>query len=209
MRFSLIPREEKFFDLFDEAAGIMTRASAKFLTMVTEFDDLTAHSNELKHLETACDDVVERIILALDRSFITPFDREDIHSLASLLDDVMDAIEETAYRFCRFRVDRPTPAAIRMAQIVQQCCGHLQQAISLLRDLGNADAIQGHLRNLSRLENEADTVYRDSDSALFADGSKDILALIKWRELYGWLETTVDACKEVAHVVSEIVIKGS
>jgi uncharacterized protein Yka (UPF0111/DUF47 family) len=209
MGFSLIPREMKFFDRFDEATAVLCRASGKLVELVTVFDRLDERGADLKSEETACDEIVARTLKDLDRSFITPFDREDIHSLASLLDDVMDAIEETAYRFCRFRVDRPTPAAVRLAQIVQQCCGHLQQAISLLRDLGNADAIQGHLRNLSRLENEADTVYRDSDSALFADGSKDILALIKWRELYGWLETTVDACKEVAHVVSEIVIKGS
>ena len=204
----LMPREEKFFDLFDEVAAILSRAAEKFVALVTNFDRLAERSYELRQEEHACDDVVGRIIKALDRSFITPFDREDIHSLAGLLDDVMDAMEETAYRFCRFRVDRPTAAAVRMAEIIRQCCGHLQQAIALLRDLGNTDKIQGHLRDISRLENEADTVYRDSDSALFAN-PPDILMLIKWRELYSWLEETVDACKDTALVISEIIIKGS
>jgi uncharacterized protein Yka (UPF0111/DUF47 family) len=209
MGFSLIPREMKFFDRFDEATAVLCRASGKLVELVTVFDHLDERGADLKGEETRCDEIVERTLVDLDRSFITPFDREDIHSLAKLLDDVMDAIEETAYRFCRFRVDRPTPAAIRMAQLAQQCCGHFQQAIALLRDLGNSETIQGHLRNISQLENEADTVYRDSDSALFATGAGDLLGLIKWRELYGWLETTVDSCKGVANVVSEIVIKGS
>src|SRR5438132_88407 len=115
MRFSLIPREEKFFDMFDEAAAVMTRASGKFLSLVTEFNDLTARSNELKHLETTCDQVVEKIVQALDRSFITPFDREDIHALATSIDDVLDNMEETAYRLAVFRIDRPTEPAVAMA----------------------------------------------------------------------------------------------
>src|SRR5437762_13991532 len=96
MRFSLIPREMKFFDMFDEAAAIISRAAGKFLDMVTEFDRLIARSNDLKLEEHACDEVVGRIISSLDQSFITPFDREDIHTLAASLDDILDNMEETA-----------------------------------------------------------------------------------------------------------------
>jgi predicted phosphate transport protein (TIGR00153 family) len=208
MRFSLIPREEKFFDLFEEAAGVMTRASAKFLSLVTEFNDLTARSNELKLLETACDEIVERIIQALDRSFITPFDREDIHALATSLDDVLDNMEETAHRFAVFRIDKPTPTAVQMARIIQECTLHLEYAVNHIRGMRNTEGVQSHLKEIGRLENEADTLYRDSDSALFAN-PPDILMLIKWRELYSWLEETVDACKDTALVISEIIIKGS
>lgn len=208
MRFSLIPREMKFFDWLDEAASILTRASNRFLDLVTQWDRLTERNNELRQEEHACDEVVEQIIKALDRSFITPFDREDIHTLAVLLDDVMDNMEESANRFVVFRIDRPTPAAIQMAQIIKECCIHLEQAIRLSRNLKNADEIQIHLREVGRLENEADRVYRDTDSSLFAD-PPDILLLIKLRELYSWMEETVDACKDVAQVISEIVIKGS
>src|SRR5437763_7986863 len=141
MRFSLIPREEKFFDMFDEAAGVMTRASAKFLTLVTEFSDLTARSNELKHLETDCDQIVERIIQALDRSFITPFDREDIHALATSLDDVLDNMEEAAHRFVVFK-ERPTPAAIELTRIARDCCKHLEQAVRACRSLRHPETIQ-------------------------------------------------------------------
>ena len=208
MRFSLIPREAKFFDMFDEATAILTRASNKFLAMVTEFNNLPERSKELKQEEHAGDDIVEKIIKALDNSFITPFDREDIHSLATLLDDVLDKMEETSHRFMVFRVEQPTEACVAMARIIHECCTHIEQAVRLCRNLKNIDAIQHHLLEIGRLENEADKIYRESESALFAK-PPEILLLIKWRELYGWLEETVDACKDVAHVLSEIVIKGS
>ncbi len=208
MRFHLIPREEKFFDMFDEATQVMTRAAAKFVSLVTEYNELGARSTEIHHLEVQCDEIVEKIIEALDRSFITPFDREDIHSLATSLDDVLDNMEETAHRFAVFRIDRPTPQAIRMARIVQECALHLEYALRQIRDMRNSESIQNRIKEISVLENEADQIYRDTDSALFAD-PPDILLLIKLRELYSWLEATVDACKNTALVISEIVVKGS
>src|SRR5438876_8777807 len=146
MRFTFLPREEKFFDLFDEAAIIISRASGKFLDMVSTFDRLAARSNELKLEEHACDEAVGRIIKALDRSFITPFDREDIHTLAAKLDDIMDNMEETANRFVVFRIQQPTSEAVVLARIIQDCCGHLAKAIHLLRSLKNGEEIQKHVR---------------------------------------------------------------
>src|SRR5207244_51457 len=154
MRFSLIPREMKFYDMFDEAAVILTRAAGKFMGMVTEFNHLPERSQELKQEEHAEDEVVGRIIKALDRSFITPFDREDIHTLATRLDDVLDNMEETAHRFVVFRIERPTPAAVAMARIIHECCGLIEKAIRSCRTLKNAEEIQGHLREITRLENE-------------------------------------------------------
>lgn len=208
MRFNLIPRELKFFDMFDETTAVITRAADKFLALVTDFDHLPERARELKQEEHAADHLVGRIIQALDKSFITPFDREDIHTLAGLLDDVLDNMEETAYRFAAFRIDRPTPTTVALARIIQECCVHIEQAIRLCRTMKEVPAIQEHVQAITRLENEADRLYRDSETALFAD-PPEILMLIKWRELYGWLEETVDACKSVAQVISEIVIKGS
>ena len=208
MAFSLIPRETKFFDLFDETAALLTRAADKFLDMVTRFDRLPERSQELRREEHACDEVVGRIIQALDRTFITPFDREDIHALATALDDVMDNLEETAHRFVTFRIDKPTPAAEAMAKIIHESCKRVTEALGLCRNMKDVAGIQARLREIHRLENEADRIYRESDGALFAD-PPDILLLIKWRELYGWLEDTVDACKDLATTISEVVIKGS
>jgi uncharacterized protein Yka (UPF0111/DUF47 family) len=210
MFFSLIPREAKFFDMFDEAAASVSRAGGKFLEMVTAFDRLEERKQDLKHEENFCDEIIGRIIQALDLSFITPFDREDIHALATSLDDVMDNMEETAHRLVSFRITRPTPEAVTLARIIKECCDHLEHAVRACRTLKRPEEIQAHLRKISYLENDADKLYRDTDGALFANGPpKDILDLIKWRELYSWLEETVDACKDVSLVISEIVIKAS
>jgi uncharacterized protein Yka (UPF0111/DUF47 family) len=208
VRFSFMPREVKFFDMFDEVAALLTQASKRFLEMVTAFDRLPERAADLRKDERACDAVVERIIKSLDQSFITPFDREDIHSLATRLDDVMDNMEETSHRFDVFRIDRPPAAAVQMARIIHECCVHLEQAVQLCRTMREVEAIQTHIREVTRLENEADRIYRESDAGLFAD-PPDILLLIKLRELYGWLEETVDACKDVSLIISEILIKGS
>lgn len=210
MGFSLIPREEKFFDMFDEASAILNRAAERFLALVTKFDRLAERSQELKQDEHACDKVVEHIITSLDRTFITPMDREDIHKLATSLDDILDNMEETAHRLQVFRISKPTPEAIELARIIYECCTHLEKAVRLCRGLRRPDEINLHLKEIGRLENEADRLYRKVDAELFAqNGGIEILTLIKWRELYAWLEDTVDACKDTAHVISEIVIKGS
>jgi len=208
MRFSLVPREMKFFDLFDETVAILSRAAGKFVALVTEFDRLAERGQELKQEEHACDEIVRRIITALDRTFITPFDREDIHALATSLDDIMDNMEETAYRVVEFRIDKPTPEAVTLARIIQQCCTHIEQSVRLCRNLKNVETIQGHLQEITRLENDGDNIYRDSDSALFAN-PPDLLQFIKLRELYAWLEETVDACKDAALVITTIIVKGA
>jgi predicted phosphate transport protein (TIGR00153 family) len=208
--FSLIPREQRFYDLFDETTAHLTQAAQKFRDMVSSFDNLATRSQEMKAEEEACDKLVGSIIEALDKTFITPMDREDIHKLATSLDDILDNMEETAHRLQVFRIQKPTPEAIEMARIIYECCTHLEQAIRLCRGLRKPDEIQTHLKEVGRLENEADRLYRKTDAELFSqNGTIDILTLIKWRELYAWLEDTVDACKDTAHVISEIVIKGS
>ena len=208
MRFRLIPREEKFFDLFDEFMAILQRAAEKFLDMVLLFDRIHERGEALREEEHLGDEVVEKIIQALDRTFITPFDREDIHSLATLLDDVLDNMEETAHRLEAFHISRPTEPAVAMARIIKDCCVHLAEAVRLCRTMKKIEDIQGHLKEIGRLENEADRIYRETETALFAH-PPELLELIKWRELHSWLEETVDACKDVAMIISEIVIKGS
>ena len=158
MRFSLIPREMKFFDMFDEAAAILTRAA----------DAVPRHGHPVRpprraepqalhREEHACDEVVGQIIQALDRSFITPFDREDIHTLATALDDVLDNMEETAHRFVVFRIERPTPAGVALARIIQRLLrATWSRPSGSAATMKDVEGIQGHLREISRLENEAD-----------------------------------------------------
>jgi predicted phosphate transport protein (TIGR00153 family) len=209
MRFSFLPRETRFFDMFEEVAATIQRAAVQFLDMITVYDNLVARAEDIKKEEETCDIQIEKIIKALDRTFITPFDREDIHTLATKLDDILDHMEETAHRFQVFRLEKPTAAAVDLARIIMDCTTHLQHAIHSCRNLQKPEEIHARVLDIARLENEADMLYRKVDAALFENGTTDILGLIKWRELYAWLEETVDACKDVAQIISEIVIKGS
>jgi predicted phosphate transport protein (TIGR00153 family) len=178
--------------------------------MLTVFDNLPARGLELKEVEEKGDSQVENILVALDQTFITPFDREDIHKLATTLDDILDNLEETAHRFEVFNIGRPTRAAIQLAAIIKDACQNLAEAIHQLRFMKDPSEIQKRIVKITQLENEADRLYREVDAALFDNADpNDLLTLIKWRELYAWLEDTVDACKECVHVISQIVIKGS
>ena len=133
-----------------------------------------------------------------------------------------------SHRLEVFRIEKPTPEAIELTRIIRECCIRVEAALKLLRDMRNSEQIHKLVKEIGQLENDADKLYRKADAALFANlvtsnnkvdqatgvvehpiTTLDILTLIKWRELYGWLEETVDACKEVANVISEIVIKGT
>lgn len=209
MRFSWIPREQKFFDMFDETTDIIVKAAQVFADLVDNFDHCDRRIRDLSALESQCDTHVEMILKALGRTFITPFDREDIHALATSLDDVLDDMEEAAYRLTAFRIDKPTPEALKMALIVQEACRHLQKAVQLCRGNLASEELAIQLREISRLENEADAVFRDAEADLFANPPADFATFIKWKEIYEWLESTVDRCRDVAHVINEIVVKGS
>lgn len=208
MRLSWIPREHKFFDMFDETAAIVVKAAEAFTALVEHYDHRERRVNELRELEHKCDMSVEKILTALGRTFITPLDREDIHSLATSLDDVLDNMEESAFRLTAFRLDKPTPEALKMALIIHQACSHVQRAVQLCRGNLGSDELSTELREISRLENEADDVFRNVEADLFAN-PPEIMTFIKQRELYAWLENTVDSCRDVSHVINEIVVKGS
>jgi uncharacterized protein len=208
MRFSLIPREQKFFDQFDDVTKIIVQAAQTFAELVDHFDHRERRMNEIRELEHKCDVAVAKILTSLGRTFITPFDREDIHTLATSLDDVLDNLEEAAFRLTAFGIEKPTPEAVKMALIIQESCNHVQRAVHMCRKNIGSEKMAAELREISRLENMADEVYRNVEADLFAN-PPEIMTFIKQREVYGWLENTVDACRDVAHVINEIVVKAS
>ena len=208
MRISWIPREQKFFDMFDETAALVVKGANVLTDLVEHFDNPERRIAELRELEHRCDRSVERILNALGRTFITPLDREDIHALAKNLDTVLDNIDDAAFRLTAFGMLQPPPEALKLAVLIQQSCSHVEQAIRLCRGNLAAEAISDELRAISRLRNEADQVYRNVEVALFAN-PPDIMTVIKQRELYARLERAVDACCDVAHIINEIAVKGS
>lgn len=207
MRFSLIPREERFYDLFEDIAGMLVEGADTLAALFEDYASADRYAADLKALEHRCDEAVANILLVLQRTFITPMDREDINALATSLDTVLDNIEGTAYRAVAFRIVTPTREARRMAAIIRESVSAVQKAIGLCRKQLASDIMQKTLRDVARLENDADDVYRGTVAQLFAE-PPDFVELIKWLELYQWLENTADSARTVAHVVTGIVAKG-
>ena len=208
MRLGWFPRDQKFYDMFEEVVGLIAQAAQGFVELVEHFDHRERRVGKLRQLEHNCDRAAGRILEALGRAFVTPLDREDIHALATSLDDVLDNMEEAAHRLNAFQIDRPTPEALKMALLIHQAVGYLQRAVQLCRgQLSSAEMAQA-LREITRLENEADAVFRNAEADLFAH-PPDMLSLVKWKDLYEWLEATMDACRHVAHIIHNIVVKGT
>jgi predicted phosphate transport protein (TIGR00153 family) len=203
VRLRLIPREERFFDLFVEDAANVLGAARLLEAMLRTYDDVDARAAEIREAEHRGDEISHDIGHRLEATFVTPFDREDIHALISALDDVLDFIEEVADTFVLYRIDAPTAVAVQQASIVVRQCEQIHEALSHLRSF---NGIEQYWIEVHRLENEGDQLARAAIAGLFADGG-DPLEVIKWKDLYSHLEETIDTCEDVANIIERIVVK--
>lgn len=207
MAFRLIPREESFFDLFEQSSQVLLKAAGHLVEAMEHFETLGENAKRLERLEHDGDQITHDLVARLNRSFITPIDREDIHQLASALDDVLDLVEATTERFILYRITSVFPAARQMAQVIQQQVEEIHRVIPKLRDMRHERIIE-HCIEINRLENAGDRLLRDSLAGLF-DGGTDPLSVIKWRDIYTLLESATDKCEDVANVIESIVLKNS
>jgi hypothetical protein len=200
----LIPRDEKFFELFIKDGEIIVQAARRLEDMVAVYDRLDERVTEIQTLEKEGDRVDEEIAQRLERSFITPFDREDIHELMVHLDDVLDGIQASAETFLIYGVDEPTDDARQMVGIL---VGQAAQLLEALRKLEKGKkTIGGHLAMVHDLEHQADGLSRAAIGRLFKKGN-DPLEVIKLRGLYLSLEETIDAAEDAAEVMERILAK--
>ena len=204
MRFRLLPREEEFFDLFVEVASRAEQAAALLHQLFTEKPERAAYLVEaIKKLENEADQVTHEVVNRLDRTFITPIDREDIHLLASDLDDVVDRIDGTARRTQIFRLGKAPEGIPELCDVIRKITSEISQAVKKLR--GKEDVMR-HCVEAKRLEEEGDALYHRMLGRLF-DVEKDPIAIIKWKEIYDNLETTIDEAEDVANDLESIVLK--
>jgi len=202
--FSLFPKEEDFFALFRKQAAIVRQGCDQLYEMVKAFDNLEERAADLKKIEHDGDIVTHDIFERLNRTFITPIEREDIHDLASGLDNVLDSAEAVGSRLVLFHIERATPEALKLANILRQCGLQLEQAVDNLKVFKN---LKGFTIELNRLENEADNISREAVAELFS-GRHETLDVLRWKEIYGRLEAATDQCEDVANVIESIVIKS-
>jgi predicted phosphate transport protein (TIGR00153 family) len=204
--FGLIPKDEKFLVMFKEMAENTIEGALELKDMLDNFVDPVASQRRIKELEHKGDSLTHEIIKKLNKSFITPFDREDIYSLASKLDDVMDLIDASAQRFVMYNVEKPTPEAQQLAFIILKGCQTIAKAVSLLG--GKLEHLNEYCVEVNALENEADRVCREAISRLF-DEEKDPIQLIKWKEIYETLEKATDKCEDAANILESVVVKNA
>mgnify|MGYP003296496872 CR=1 FL=1 len=204
----LLPRDEKFFDLFTSVASLSVDAARLELDLLRA-DPIGRHAivDAIKRLEHQADEITHELVTRLDRVFITPLDREDIHLLASRLDDVVDFIDGGARRVEMYHAGEAPPGAILLAEVVVRATQALLVAVQSLEKNKNRTVLDA-CEQVKRLEEEGDSIYHEWVAKLF-DGAPDPLVVIKWKEIYEFLEEATDACEDVANIIEGVIIKHS
>ncbi len=210
----LFARGEEFFSLFERSAAYVVKGANELLTLVeqhTPREKLAESVARIKGLEHDCDDITHQVIERVNKTFITPIDREDIYTLITRLDSILDLIDDTAMRIKIYSLDLTGPHAERLIQIARLLFATTQElagTVSRLRSLKKPQAILASCVEVNRLENEADQLFQDSLAELIRT-EKDPLLILEWKELYEMLESAVDTCEDMANILESIVIKHS
>ncbi|HEV2704558.1 MAG TPA: DUF47 family protein [Pyrinomonadaceae bacterium] len=202
--FNFLPKEEEYFSLFKQMTSYIFDASRALVEMLADSNgDYGKHATGIKSIEHACDDLTHTVSVRLNRSFITPFDREDIYMLSGALDDIVDLINDTARAMVMYDVHESTPHARQFAEVIQGMAVQLHEVVSVLE---RPSGIEPRLIEIHRLENEGDDIYHTAVGELFRSGA-DALTVIKWKEIYEKLEAAVDRCESVANIIESVIIK--
>ncbi len=206
--FSLLPKEGKFFKLFGESAQNATEIAQKLKELLQNWDHIEDRVASIADLEHKGDNITHQIATELHRTFVTPFDREDITALAQSLDDVTDFIHSAADFMFLYRVEQPTQRAKELADVIVEITAEVQKAVSQLTKHIDQRQMLKHCVEVNRMENVADRIYRSALAELFAN-STEVPLLIKWREIYEHMETVTDRCEDVANVLEGVALKYS
>ena len=205
-RWSLIPKEKKFFVLFEQGTRNAVQIAHQLRDMVSIWENVKERAGVINDLEHQGDAITHQIFDQLHRSVITPFDREDIALLAHSLDDVADFIHAAADAMLLYKVESPTKRAKELADIVVQAVVEVEKAISEMHDRVGRKQLLKRCVEINRLENLGDSVYRSAMAELF-DDSENYATLIKWREIYNHMESVIDRCEDIANILEGVAIK--
>jgi predicted phosphate transport protein (TIGR00153 family) len=210
-RFRLIPQDERFFDLFNRSAENNLEGARVLNELLVTYVEVDRKARHLKDIEHTGDEITHEVFRALNRTFVTPLDREDISHLATALDDVIDWMEEVGRRIRLYRIDRPTPIACQFSKLILEQNEQIARAVPLLAQRRSADALYRSTQEIHRLENEADDLLAEAVATLY-DGVTEVPQLIKamrWDDLYQLLEDTTDKAEGVATALSNIALNNA
>ena len=201
----LAPRDREFFDLFEEAGGNIERAAGLLEQMLADYPDRSELARDILICEQEGDRITHDINRRLNETFVTPIDREDIHALASALDDVVDFTEEVADYMGLYKIEAPMEQAQRQTQILHLAARQIAEAMPRLRGFQD---ISHYTVEINRLENDGDRITREAMASLFDNGI-DPMVVIRWKDIYERLESAIDATEQVANILETVVIKNS
>jgi hypothetical protein len=204
--FSLVPRDRKFSILFQQGAENVVKMAREFKELAFVWEGVEERVSLLADLERDGDAITHNVMALLHRSFITPFDREDIGILAHSLDDVADRIHSTADLMAVYRIGRPTEKAKELAGILLQAAVEVEKAVAMISGRIDQTRLLERCVEINRLENLGDNLYRAALGELFAN-SGDVLSVVKWREIYSDMESTIDGCEVIADVLEGVALK--
>jgi uncharacterized protein len=204
-RFSLVPKDRVFFDLFAEAGQNTLRTSKLLRDMLEKWPDDEGLRTDILKAEQEGDRITHDIVQRLNTTFVTPIDREDIHTLATQLDDIVDHMEEVGDFMGLYQIEAPMDQALALADVLVKSC---EQLYGLLQHLRGFKELDHYWIEIHRLENDGDRIYRDAIASLFA-GSIDPMVVIRWRDIFLRLERAIDATETSASIVEGIVIKNA
>ena len=207
----LMPREGRFFGLFDSHAKLIVDGAVALADVLRHYGvekDREAGIRLIQDVEHAADRITHETVQLLHTTFVTPFDRDDIHRLISRMDDVLDLIQDTGESLVLYDIQKVTPEATQLAELLLRCAEHVQSAVGLMASMADAPAILKICQEIDRLESEADKVMRTAISALFRNET-DAHQVIKLKAVYEALESATDKCQDVANVIESVVLENA
>jgi len=204
----LLPREGKFFDYFNQHADLAAQAATELQALLGDLSQLELRSRAIEKNEKQADRITHETVQLLHQTFITPLDRDEIHSLITGMDDILDLMEDVATCIFLYDVKAVTPDAQKLGQICVACTLKVKEAVAQLESMKNADAILRICGDIDRLESEADFVFRSALAKLFREES-DAKQILKLKEVYQLLESITDKCEDVANVIEGIVLENA
>jgi uncharacterized protein Yka (UPF0111/DUF47 family) len=207
----LMPREGRFFSLFDQHAKLIVEGAVALADVLRHYEDVKDRAHGIKLIEDAehaADRITHDTVQLLHTTFVTPFDRDDIHRLISRMDDVLDLIQDTGESLVLYDIQRITVEAKQLSELLLRCAERVQSAVGLMASMADAPAILKICQEIDHLESEADKVMRSAISELFRNES-DVRQLIKLKAVYEALESATDKCQDVANVIESVVLENS
>ncbi len=206
--FNLLPRDTAFYDMFEKLADHVVTSAGHLRELTEQFPNVGGVIQRIRDEEHSADEIADAALDRLDRTFITPFDRDQIHQLITTMDDILDLIQDVAESIALYDLHAVTPEARQLAEICQMCCDRVQTAVGLLTNVKQSSAILKCCEEIDRLESDADRVMRSALSKLFRE-ENDLKQVMKLRVIYDLLESITDRCEDVANVVEGIVLENS